>query len=309
MRRELAGAAQRMGPVAPAGAGMHPCALWSEASLSPGPRSRLIYTSMRELARREPTCALHVHVAVPDSPAALRAFEGLRADVPLLLAVAANSPFWQSRDTGFASARTPIMAMFPRVGLPRSFATYTAYVETVEALLRSGAVPDPTFLWWDIRLRPQLGTVELRVMDSQTRSSDAAALAALVQCRVRLHAEGRPRRVAPVPEALHENRFLAARDGMRARLIDPASGTLRCAHALLAEMLSECAPVAEELGCGAQLDDVARLAGDPGYADQREIATLHGVDAVLPALSHEFAPDTAVLVRTPLLDAAATTHD
>jgi len=245
---------------------------------------------MRALASREPTCALHVHVAVPDATAAIRAYEGLRPDAPVLLALAANSPFWQARDTGFASARTMIFSMFPRVGLPRSFGTYERYVAAVELLLRSGAVPDASFLWWDVRLRPRLGTVELRVMDSQSRVDDAACLAALVQCRVRLHAEARLPRPGLTPEALDENRFLAARDGMGARLIDSPDRGVRGARELLAEMLLECEPLSTELRCREQLDVVARLADDAGWTRQREIATLDGVDAVLPVLSEEFAP-------------------
>src|ERR1700692_5122154 len=102
---------------------------------------------MRDLARREPTSALHVHVAVPDPETALRAINRLRSHLPLLLALSANSPFWQGRETGLASTRTPMFGAFPRVGLPRAFADYSDYVESIEELLRCGAFPAPTFLW------------------------------------------------------------------------------------------------------------------------------------------------------------------
>ena len=166
---------------------------------------------MRELARREPTFALHVHVAVPDPESAVRALRGLRVHVPLLLALAANSPFWQGRDTGLAAARVPIFGTFPRVGIPRPFDDYAEYVEAIDVLLRCGAFPEPTFLWWDVRLQPRLGTIEVRIMDAQTRAADNAALAALVQCAVRLEAtEGyADEAIACRPEVLDENRFLA----------------------------------------------------------------------------------------------------
>ena len=153
----------------------------------------------------------------------MRALRGLRVHVPLLLALAANSPFWQGRDTGLASARVPIFGTFPRVGIPRQFADYAEYVEAVDVLLRCDAFPEPTFLWWDVRLQPKLGTIEVRIMDSQTRVGDNAALAALVQCAVRLEAtEGYvDEAIAARPEVLEENRFLATRDGMRAEFIDP----------------------------------------------------------------------------------------
>ena len=181
---------------------------------------------MRELARREPTFALHVHVAVPDPESALRAINRLRSHLPLLLALSANSPFWQGRETGLASARTPLFQAFPRVGIPRAFPDYEDYVATIDLLLRCEAFPEPTFLWWDVRLQPRFGTIEVRIMDAQTTVADSAALTALVQCLVRLEAtEGSGADPAiDLPEVLAENRFLAARDGVEASLIDARLG-------------------------------------------------------------------------------------
>ena len=130
------------------------------SSSRPAPASGSIYDSMRELARREPTFALHVHVMVEDPEAAVRLLNRLRAHMPLLLALSANSPFWQGRDSGLASARTPLFGAFPRVGTPRSFDDYADYVEAVDLLIRAGAFPEPTCLWWDVRLQPRYGTVE-----------------------------------------------------------------------------------------------------------------------------------------------------
>ena len=144
---------------------------------------------MRELARREPTFALHVHVGVADPEDAVRLANRLRAHLPLLLALSANSPFWQGRDTGLASARTPLFQAFPRVGIPRAFDDYADYVEAVDLLIRCGAFPEPTFLWWDVRLQPRFGTVEVRIMDAQTTVEDTAALVALVQSIARLEVE------------------------------------------------------------------------------------------------------------------------
>jgi glutamate---cysteine ligase / carboxylate-amine ligase len=126
-----------------------------------------VYESMRELARREPTFALHVHVGVEDPEDALRLYNSLRAHAPLLLALSSNSPFWQGRDAGLASTWTPIFQMFPRVGIPRAFRSYADYVEAIDMMLRSDAFPEPTFLRWDVRLQPRFGTVELRTMDAR----------------------------------------------------------------------------------------------------------------------------------------------
>ena len=241
---------------------------------------------MRELARREPTFALHVHVAVPDAESAVRALRGLRVHVPLLLALSANSPFWQGRDTGLASARVPIFGTFPRVGIPRQFGSYAEYVEAVDVLLRCGAFPEPTFLWWDVRLQPKLGTIEVRIMDAQTRVGDNAALAALVQCAVRLEAtEGYvDEAIAARPEVLDENRFLATRDGMRAAFIDPAHDACRPVPEILAELLAACAPHAAALGCEAELGGVAALAAEPGDHRQRMLAGVAQGDPFGPGL-------------------------
>ena len=157
---------------------MHPTTVWQETRISGGERYQQLYASLRELARREPTFALHVHVAVPDPEDAVRAMNGMRGHLPLLLALSANSPFWQGRETGLASTRTPMFGAFPRVGLPRAFADYDAYLESIDVLIRCGAFPEPTFLWWDVRLQPRWGTVEVRIMDAQITLVDSATLAA-----------------------------------------------------------------------------------------------------------------------------------
>jgi glutamate---cysteine ligase / carboxylate-amine ligase len=167
--------------------------------------------SMRMLASREPTLALHVHVGVPDPEDAMQLLNGFREVVPVLLALSANSPFNGGRDSGFASARTVIFQAFPRTGTARWFAGYSDYVGAVDALIASGALPDPRFLWWDVRLQPALGTVEVRAMDAQSSVGDTAPLVALVQSLAMLVLEGEPANTATAPEVLAENRFLAAR--------------------------------------------------------------------------------------------------
>jgi glutamate---cysteine ligase / carboxylate-amine ligase len=271
-----------------AAAGTHPSAHREHVALTSAPRYREVAATMRALSRREPTMAQHVHVAVPGPDAAVRALDGLRRDLPLLLALSANSPFWRAADSGFASARTAIFSAFPRTGIPRPFGGYRGYVEAVEPLLRSGAIPEPGFLWWDARLQPRLGTLEVRIMDAQTRAVDAAALTAVVQCLVRLHAEGDGRRTLE-PEILAENRFVASRDGMAAALVDERGGR-RPMREALAELLARCAPVAHELGCAAQLAAAGWLAGDPGDVRQRACAARAGLAHLIARLADEFAP-------------------
>jgi len=285
LRSRLATAIEPLGLRA-AVSGTHPFTLWEDVEVSPGARYQFLYSSLRELARREPTFGLHVHVAVPDPEEAVLALNRVRTHLPLMLGLSANSPFWQGRDTGLASMRTPLFQAFPRVGIPRLFHDYADYVEAVDVLLRCDAFPEPTFLWWDVRLQPRFGTIEVRIMDAQTRSQDNAALAALVQCAVRLEAtEGYASdAVSEHPEVLDENRFLATRDGMRAEFIDLEPESRRPAQAILEDLLGACAAHAADLGCEAELAALPALAAEPGDHRQRLLAGVAQGDQVGPAL-------------------------
>jgi len=274
-----------------ASAGTHPTAMWQDVVVSRGERYREVYATMRELARREPTFALHVHVGVPDCELAIQAINRLRVHLPLLLALSANSPFWQGRDTGLSSARTPVFQAFPRVGIPQRFEDYTDYVDAVDLLIRSEAVPEPTYLWWDVRPQPRFGTVEVRIMDAQTSSWQTAALVALVQCLCRLEAEAgyASEHAASSFEALVENRFLASRDGIEARLIEPDLGRRVALVELLSDLLAICGPHARDLGCGRELELVRNLGRRNGCMHQLAAARRVGeLPRVLETLADEF---------------------
>jgi carboxylate-amine ligase len=274
-----------------ASAGTHPFAVWQEIVVTAGERYEFVYGSMRELARREPTFGLHVHIGVPDAEQAIHAANRLRTELPLLLALSVNSPFWQGRDTGLGSARTPLFQAFPRVGVPRAFRSYDEYVEAVDVLIRSDAVPEPTFLWWDVRPQPRFGTVEVRIMDAQTTLADTAGLAALVQSIVRLEVEGGAGTydMGIPPEVLAENRFLAARDGMEAELIAHELDERVPARELLEDLLVLCRPHAEALGCAAELQAVTRLADRTGARRQLELnRSLNSLPRVVAVLADDF---------------------
>jgi carboxylate-amine ligase len=277
-----------------AAAGTHPLAVWQETKVSSAMRYRLLDQSMRLLGRREPTMALHVHLGVPDPEDAVRLLNGLRCSVPVLLALSANSPFWQGRDGGFASTRTLIFQAFPRTGLPRYFEDYSDYVETVDGLIASHAIPDPSFLWWDVRLQPTLGTVEVRVMDAQSTVGDVAPLVALIQSLARRELEAAPSEILPSPEMLAENRFLAARDGMDARLIDPTYRCLVPVRDMLEDLVAECRPHALALGCADVLEQVPQLAAETGADRQRALAVSDGnLDHLVARLAGRFETETA----------------
>jgi glutamate---cysteine ligase / carboxylate-amine ligase len=276
--------------LAPASTGMHPLATAGPSRVSGGKRYRLLSDSLRSLAHREPTAALHVHVGIPSASDAIRVLNRFREATPVLLALSANSPFCAGKDSGFASARTIVFGAFPRTGPPRAFDGYRDYVEATGPLIAGGALPDLTFLWWDVRLQPALGTVEVRVMDSQSTVRDSAALIALIQSLARLELEGRADQSRAGQEVLTENRFLAARDGLDARLIDPASGELVPVWKLVVELVDECRPHAAALGCSTELEQVLRLASANGAIRQRRWANQEGdLRAVVSTLADRFA--------------------
>jgi carboxylate-amine ligase len=287
LRSELDRELRAMGLCA-AAAGTYPLEHSGQSQVSGSARYRRVADSMRALARRDPTLALHVHVGVPDPEDAVRLLNDLRTAVPLLLALSANSPFCQGQDTGFASARTVIFQGFPRTGTARRFTGYADYVGAVDALIASGALPDPSFLWWDVRLQPALGTVEVRVMDVQSTVADTAALIALVQSLARLALEGDMTGEDVGPEVLAENRFLAARDGLDARLIDPAKRQLVPLRVLLDELLAKSRPYAGA-GASVELGRIQRLATANGAVRQRTWAGENGLAALMSTLTERFA--------------------
>jgi glutamate---cysteine ligase / carboxylate-amine ligase len=292
LRLKLAGELAPLGLRA-AVAGTHPFAQGEDTEVSGGARYQLLYEKMRELARREPTFALHVHVGIPDPELAILVADRLRAHLPLILAASGNSPYWRGRDSGMASFRTPLFQGFPRSGIPRRFGSYDAYVDAVDVMLRAEIFPEPTFIWWDVRVQPRLGTVEVRIPDAQTTVADMAGIAALIQALVRLEAtEGyaAPELVG-AQEVLEENRFIAARDGMDARLVDVGTASQVPVRGQLEELLAACTPHAEDLGSVAELEHLRVLMRSPGYARQRATVQEAGLSGLVESLAAAFVEE------------------
>ncbi|HEY4997467.1 MAG TPA: YbdK family carboxylate-amine ligase, partial [Solirubrobacteraceae bacterium] len=200
------------------GAGTHPGALEGSAEITDQDR----YERIRHLlgdAAVTPVAGLHVHIGMPDAGTAIRAFNGLREHLPLLTALAANSPFRHGRDTGLAAAREVTLRSWPRSGVPRALADFAEFEERSELLCRAAGVEDYTWFWWKLRPHPKLGTVEVRALDAQSTLEDNAALVALTHCLARHAAESDSARATP-PELLEEGLFRAARFGTVAQLPD-----------------------------------------------------------------------------------------
>lgn len=236
-------------------AGTHPFSEPTEQPLTGGDHNRRVEEEMGWVARTQAIYGLHVHVAVPDGDAAIRAVNALARHVPLLVALSANSPFWRGSDTRLASTRIKIFEMFPRSGLPPTFRSWDDFERHIETLVDSGSIPDYTWCWWDARPHQKFGTVELRSPDVQTDASYTAALAALVQCLVASADEYPPEN----PLFIAENKWRAVRRGMDAGFYDFTTGREVQARSMARGLVEDLRPVAQELGCEEELCGVLEI--------------------------------------------------
>jgi glutamate---cysteine ligase / carboxylate-amine ligase len=268
------------------GAGMHPQSPFGHARHIDAARYRRVAHDMRGLARRTPTCALHVHVGMPDGETAIRACNGLRQHLPLLQALSANSPYWHGVDSGLASARARLFRSAPRSEIPRAFRSYEHYLTTAASVQQAGELPDYTYLWWDVRPHPRLGTVEVRAMDAQSSLRAVAGLAALVHGLARREASRAPDAYDLPHEALAESSFRAARDGLQATLLH--DGRLQPVDAIAREAVALARPHARELGSDDALQEIEWiLASGGGARRQRDVHASGGMAAVLAQLVAE----------------------
>jgi glutamate---cysteine ligase / carboxylate-amine ligase len=262
--------------------GTHPSAGEGDAAITDKERYERIHFLLGDAAIT-PVGGLHIHVGMPDAETAIRVFNGLRRHLPLLQALAANSPFRHGRDTGLASAREVTLRGWPRSGAPRAMRDFEDFVQLSRLLTRAADVPDYTWFWWKLRPHPRLGTVEIRALDAQTTPADTAALVALVHCLAR-DAADTSEAGDPPPELVEEGIFRAARFGVAGKLPD-AEGTPRAVSELLERALGRAEPWAHELGCADQLDGLHDLVARGGGAgNQRSVYEIAGIDAVVRRL-------------------------
>jgi carboxylate-amine ligase len=269
------------------GAGLHPAARFGDVRIVNAERYERERERLRGLVDRTPDCALHVHIGMPDPETAIRVCNGLREHLPLLEALAANSPFWHGRDSGFASARRILRRGFPRVDIPSAFRDFAEYEEVVQEAMAAAEVDDYTFVWWEVRPHPRFGTVEIRAMDSQSSLASAAGLAALVQGLAKHLAESAANATVR-REVIAEASFRAGRDGIAATL--PGGDSLEPVREIAAGVLGLVQPHARELGSDAPLEEIERILREGnGAARQRAAHAGGGIPAVLEQLVGETA--------------------
>jgi glutamate---cysteine ligase / carboxylate-amine ligase len=265
------------------GSGTHPTGTEDQAEISDKERYEQISHLLGD-AVATPVAGLHVHIGMPDAPTAIRVFNGLRADLPLLHALAANSPFRHGRDTGLASAREITSRSWPRSGVPRALASFDDFGAMTSVLARAADVPDYTWFWWKLRPHPRLGTVEIRALDAQSALTDVGALVALARALARAAADEHSS--ADIPsELVEEGLFRAARFGVDAELPD-GDGYLHPVSEVLERALVRVAPYTAELGCDDELACLpAMVARGGGAGRQREVYEIAGIEALLRRLT------------------------
>jgi glutamate---cysteine ligase / carboxylate-amine ligase len=255
-----------------AGAGAHPFASGT-GPLNPGERYRTIGAEYAAVANRQLVFGLHVHVAVRGAERALAVYNALRSHLPELAAVTANAPFYEGADTGLASVRSRIAGLLPRQGVPPAFESFDAY----ERALRWCDFDDPRQWWWELRLHPALGTLEVRVPDTQRTVAETAAVGAFAHALVRRLAERHDAgERLPVAETwrIDQNRWSACRYGVEGEMRDLETGERHATRERVAAL-------AAELG-------VTMPAGD-GAARQRALAAERGLHGLVAWLVDGFA--------------------
>ena len=266
--------------------GTHPAARYENQKIVDRPRYKELAGELGWIAQRELIFGTHVHIGIDDAEKAIYVADGIRGYLPLLLGMSSNSPLWQGKNTGMMSARTPVFRGFPRVGIPPYYGSWEIYSHRVELMMRGGAIPDYTYLWWDVRPHPNLGTVELRVFDQQTRLEHTVGFAALAQALVhRLAAnydEGVPSVEHPW-ELIDDNKVRAALVGIEGKLIDFDRGFEVPGAELVRGIISDLREHAEELGCEAELSGLTDLL-DHGTGARRQLNWLEshrGVEGLM----------------------------
>jgi carboxylate-amine ligase len=242
--------------------GTHPWASYLDQRIIDTPHYNRLRRELGWVAQRNNTWSMHVHMGVRGADRAIAVCDWMRELLPLLLAVSANSPFLDRRDTGLHTIRTEIFTRtFPRCGIPSPFVDWDSYAEFVGMLQRTGTVVESTQLWWSVRPHHQFGTVEVRVCDAQTRGDESFGLAGLIaaciaQTALDYDEHGYEGAGPPLQDReIEENLWRAIRHGMSGKLIDFRRGAEVDARAALEGLLEWTEPARSQLGIEAPLPD------------------------------------------------------
>lgn len=232
-----------------AAAGTHPFSHWEDQQITPKARYIGIAQDYQQLAREHLIFGCHVHVGISDREAAISVMNRARPWLAVLLALAANSPFWLGVDTGYSSFRTELWRRWPMAGTPQVFGSRADYDRLVQALIDTESIEDGTKIYWDVRPSARFETLEFRITDVCLTVDEAVMMAALTRALVR-SCYAQALRDEPIqdvrPELLRSAKWRAARYGLDADLIDVEAGCATPAHAMVEKFLGILRPSLEE---------------------------------------------------------------
>lgn len=252
--------------------GTHPFATWQDLAITDDERYLLLAENLQEIARTIAVFGLHVHVGIDDRDRSIELMNEARYFLPHILALSANSPFWEGRDTGLKSYRSVIWGRMPRSGIPDTFASWDDYRHFVDVLLRTKSIDEPKKIWWDIRPHPHFNTLEFRVCDMPTDVNVTVTLAALFQAVVaklsRLRSQNLGFRQYQ-RSLLAENRWRAMRYGLDGKLIDFGKVREVAARDLMVELLEFVDDVVDDLGSRPALQYVHTILQEGTGADKQ----------------------------------------
>ncbi|MFL5868481.1 MAG: YbdK family carboxylate-amine ligase [Thermoleophilaceae bacterium] len=271
--------------VALAATGTHPWSPWQDQQIIETDHYRRVEEGLQYVAWRNNTFSLHVHVGVRDADRAIAVCDRLRPILPEVLAISANSPFLDGRDSGLQSARSQIFTKsFPRCGIPEALGSWEAYADYVEFLVRTRSIVENTQIWWSVRPHHSFGTVEVRICDAQSSAEESTALAGLLVACVAQAAIDYDEGVThdpPPDRQIEENFWRAIRYGMDGRMIDLERAEEFPAAALPDRLLAWTAPARAALGIDPALP--------PRNGAQRQRAALDGGGSIEDVYAAEVA--------------------
>lgn len=231
-----------------AAAGTHPTSISADQEIAPDPRYRKFVAYAGQTARRQGVNGLHVHIGMPDAETCLRAMENVVPWLPVVLAVSANSPWFEGADTGMLSMRAEVLSLLPRHGAPPRFESWSEWERLVDAFCKAGVITDYNAIHWDMRPHPKHGTLEIRIADQPTDIERTAAFVAVLRALCAWGAEHELPAADPVRRVIYDqNRWAAARFGPHGTLVHPDGGGGATVPELWQELL-------DRIGVGSALD-------------------------------------------------------
>lgn len=295
LRRALLEAAGRVG-VGIATAGTHPFSDWRSQRITRKTRYQRLLADYQQVAREQVLFGCHVHVGIPDPEAVVQTMNRVRAWLPTILALTANSPFWLGADTGYASYRAQVWRRWPSAGMPPVLAGRAEYDALISDLVGTGSIRDATKLYWDVRPSTRYPTLEFRITDACTKVDEALLVAGLCRALARACCEAAWRDEPPVlPSAtlLRAAKWQAARFGLEGQLVDPATGEIVPVPEIARRLLTYLRPVLEDEGDWEEVCELVERVlteGNGAVRQRRALARTGGFPGVMDAIATTTEP-------------------